>query len=76
MAIPPDTEFTLKNLAPDRLILGDPETCMREFHRWREATGTDHFLLRPRYAHSGGPAHDRIMEAIKLFGARVLPYCR
>ena len=74
--IPPDTEFTLKNLAPDRLILGDPETCVREFHRWREATGTDYFLLRLRHAHSGGPAHARIMEAIKLFGDRVLPYCR
>jgi len=74
--IPPDTEFTLKNLAPDRLILGDPETCVREFHRWQEATGADYFLLRLRHAHSGGPPHDKIMEEIKLLGDRVLPYCR
>jgi probable F420-dependent oxidoreductase len=74
--IPPDTEFTLKNLAPDRLILGDPETCVREFQRWHEATGADTFLLRLRHAHSGGPPHEKIMDAIKLFGDRVLPYCR
>ncbi len=74
--IPPGTEFTLENLAPDRLILGDPETCVREFRRWHEATGADYFLLRLRHAHSGGPPHAKIMEAIKLFGDQVLPSCR
>jgi len=74
--VPPDTEFTLGNLAPDRLILGDAETCVREFHRWQGATGADYCLLRLRHAHSGGPAHDKIMEAIRLFGESVLPYCR
>lgn len=71
-----DSEFTLQNLAPDRLIVGDPETCIREFHRWHKATGASTFLLRLRHAHSGGPAHDKIMEAIRLFGERVLPYVR
>ena len=74
--LPADTPFTLDNLAPDRLIVGDPELCVREFHRWQEATGSDYFLLRLRHAHSGGPPHDKIMEAIKLFGERVLPHCR
>jgi probable F420-dependent oxidoreductase len=71
-----ETEFTLDNLAQDRLILGEPETCVHEFHRWHEATGADYFLLRLRHAHSGGPAHTQIMGAIQLFGDRVLPYCR
>ena len=75
-SIPPGTEFTLKNLAPDRLIVGDPETCVREFHRWKESTGAEYFLLRLRHAHSGGPSHDKIMAAIKLFGDKVLPHCR
>ena len=74
--IPPGTEFSLANLAPDRLILGDPETCVREFNRWKDATGADYFLLRLRHAHSGGPAHAKIMDAIKLFGDAVLPHCR
>jgi alkanesulfonate monooxygenase SsuD/methylene tetrahydromethanopterin reductase-like flavin-dependent oxidoreductase (luciferase family) len=70
-----EAEFTLDRLAPDRLILGEPEACVREFHRWHEATGADYCLLRLRHAHSGGPAHERILDAIKLFGDRVLPYC-
>ncbi len=73
-SMPPGTDFTLENLAPDRLILGDPETCVREFQRWGRATGAETFLLRLRHAHSGGPAHEKIMEAIRLFGERVLPY--
>ncbi len=74
--IPADAEFTLANLAPDRLIVGDAETCVREFHRWKDATSADYFLLRLRHAHSGGPAHAKIMEAIKLFGDKVLPHCK
>ena len=38
-------------------------------------TGAGTFLLRLRHAHSGGPPHEKIMEAIRLFGERVLPYC-
>jgi probable F420-dependent oxidoreductase len=74
--IGPEVEFTLENLAPNRLILGDPETCVRGFHRWQEATGANYFLLRLRHAHSGGPPHAKIMQALKLFGERVLPFCR
>jgi probable F420-dependent oxidoreductase len=74
--IPPGTAFTLDNLAPDRLIVGDPETCVREFRRWRDATGADYFLLRLRHAHSGGPPHAKIMDTIRLFGEQVLPHCR
>jgi probable F420-dependent oxidoreductase len=75
-SIPAGTAFTLDNLAPDRLVLGDPETCVREFRRWQEATGADYFLLRLRHAHSGGPPHEKIMEAIRRFGDHVLPHCR
>jgi len=71
-----EAEFTLANLAQDRLVLGEPEACVREFHRWQEATGAEYVLLRLRHAHSGGPAHDKIMGAIRLFGDQVLPFCR
>ena len=72
--MPANAPFTLQSLAPDRLILGDPETCVREFQRWQKATGASTFLLRLRHAHSGGPPHDRIMAAIRLFGERVIPH--
>lgn len=74
--IGPDVEFTLENLAPNRLILGDPDTCVREFQRWQVATGADYVLLRLRHAHSGGPPHAKILQTLKLFGERVLPFCR
>ena len=62
-----EAELTLEHLAHDRLILGEPETCIREFQRWQEATGADYMLLnRLRHAHSGGPAHERIMDAITV----------
>src|SRR2546422_4113958 len=38
-SMPADTPFTLENLAPDRLILGDPETCVREFSAGRRPRG-------------------------------------
>ena len=69
-----EEDFTLDRVGPDRLILGDPEECVGDFHRWSEATGADYFLLRLRHAHSGGPPHDEIMKAIGLFGERVIPY--
>ncbi len=72
--LPAGAEFNLTTLAPDRLVLGDPDTCVREFQRWRDATGASTFLLRLRHAHSGGPPHEKILEAIRLFGERVLPY--
>ena len=70
-----EADITLERVAPQRLILGDPEECAGEFLRWKEATGADYFLLRLRHAHSGGPSHEKIMEAITLFGERVIPYC-
>lgn len=71
-----ESEFTIENIARDRVILGDPEECAAEFHRWSDAIGTDYFHLRLRHAHSGGPAHEKIMEEIKLFGQEVIPRCR
>ncbi len=69
-----ESELTLDRIAPDRLVLGDPEECLSDFHRWKEATGAELCLLRLRHAHSGGPPHQQIMNAISLFGERVIPY--
>ena len=70
-----ESEITLDNIGPDRLILGDPDECAAEFQRWNEAVGAEYFLLRLRHAHSGGPPHERIMDAIRLFGEQVIPAC-
>ena len=73
-SIKSEAELTLDKVAQDRLILGDPEECVSEFHRWKEATGAEHCLLRLRHAHSGGPPHHEIMKTISLFGEQVIPY--
>jgi len=75
-SIKSESEFTMERIAPDRLILGDPEECVTEFQRWSQTVGTDYFLLRLRQAHSGGPPHQKIMDAIRLFGKQVIPYCQ
>ena len=69
-----EAEITLDKIAQDRLILGDPEECVSEFHRWEEATGAELCLLRLRHAHSGGPPHQQIMKTISIFGEQVIPY--
>ena len=60
-------------MRPDRLIIGEPQEVVDDFHRWKGATGAGYFLLRLRYAYSGGPPHGRIMEAIQMFGEEVIP---
>ena len=74
-SIESESEITLERVAHDRLILGNPEECAAEFRRWSEETGADYFLLRLRHAHSGGPPHHRIMNAISTFGESIIPYC-
>lgn len=71
-----EAQINIANLGPDRMILGEPQQAVAEFHRWQEATGAGYFLLRLRHAHSGGPPHERIMEAIRLFGEEVIPHCQ
>ncbi|MFT5392779.1 MAG: putative F420-dependent oxidoreductase [Gammaproteobacteria bacterium] len=68
-----ESDFTLENLAPGRLILGEPAECVDQLHEWQERLGVDYVLLRLRHAHSGGPAHEKITEAIELFGRAVIP---
>jgi hypothetical protein len=52
-----------------------PGECAEEFQRWSAAVGAEYFLLRLRHAHSGGPPHEKIMDAIRLFGEKVIPAC-
>jgi hypothetical protein len=44
--------------------------------RWQEATGAEMVIFRLRQAHSGGPPHEKIQRAIRLFGDKVIPKLR
>ena len=69
-----EDDFQFERIWKDRIITGDPETCVAEFKRWSKATGSTYFLLRLRHAHSGGPPHKDIIATIKRFGKEVIPY--
>jgi hypothetical protein len=36
--------------------------------------GADYFLIR--FRHPGGPAHEKVVKALKLFGEHVIPKFR
>lgn len=64
-------DLTLERLSHDRFILGTPKDCIEQIRRWHEELGIDDFVLVLR--HGVGPPHERVMEAIRLFGEKVIP---
>jgi alkanesulfonate monooxygenase SsuD/methylene tetrahydromethanopterin reductase-like flavin-dependent oxidoreductase (luciferase family) len=60
-------------MTSDRIILGSPEEVVDQLQRWQEMTDAETIIFRLRQAHSGGPPHEQIMRAIRLFGERVIP---
>jgi probable F420-dependent oxidoreductase len=68
-----ESEFTIDQMVRDRVILGSPEEVVDQLQRWQEATDAEMVIFRLRQAHSGGPPHDKILRAIRLFGEKVIP---
>jgi alkanesulfonate monooxygenase SsuD/methylene tetrahydromethanopterin reductase-like flavin-dependent oxidoreductase (luciferase family) len=71
-----EAEFSIATMAPDRIILGSPEEVVDQLQQWQEATGAEMVIFRLRQAHSGGPSHEKILRAIRLFGDKVIPKLR
>jgi len=57
----------------DRVIVGDPEHCIREFRRYHDEVGINHFSCVLNW-----PAmqHWQVLRSIQLLGERVLPGLR
>ncbi len=66
-----EEEWTFERAVKDRFVIGSPEECRDELNRWCEEVHPDYLILRMR--HPGGPPHVRVVEAIRLFGDKVLP---
>lgn len=62
-----------RNIVQDRLIVGSPATCIQEIERYREATGTDHLVMRMQ---CGGLAPEKAEASIRLFAREVMPHFR
>lgn len=65
-------EFTLDKVRQDRFILGSPEDCIREIEKYERQLGAEYIVLRLQ--HPSGPPHAKVMEAIRLFGEKVIPH--
>lgn len=64
-------DFTLDKLAPGRFLYGAPDEVVETLREWGSITGADVVALRMR--HPGGPSHAQTVEAIRRFGAEVIP---
>lgn len=69
-----EADLTFERVADGRLIIGSPEDCIRQIEEWHAATGADWFLLR--FSHPSGPANEKVLAAMRLFGQKVIPHFR
>jgi alkanesulfonate monooxygenase SsuD/methylene tetrahydromethanopterin reductase-like flavin-dependent oxidoreductase (luciferase family) len=66
-----EEELTFEKIAEDRLLVGTPEEWLDQIKRWQEEIHPDYLILRLRQP--GGPPHERVIEALRLLGEKVIP---
>ena len=69
----PPGELTIERLAENRIILGDPDTCVRELSRFRKELGLDHIICRFSVP---GISREASMASLELFAREVMPALR
>lgn len=69
-----EEDLDLRRISLERLILGAPADCIERVETWHREVGADYFLIR--FRHPGGPPHERVLEALELFGRDVIPRFR
>lgn len=69
----PEGDLTIERLARNRIILGDPETCIREISRFRQELGLEHLICRFSVP---GISRDASMGSLDLFAREVMPALR
>lgn len=66
-----EEQWTFDVAASDRFIAGSPSNCLDQLRVWQREVQPDYLVLRMRFP--GGPAHERVREAIVAFGHEVIP---
>jgi alkanesulfonate monooxygenase SsuD/methylene tetrahydromethanopterin reductase-like flavin-dependent oxidoreductase (luciferase family) len=64
-------DLSFQKCARDRLVVGSPDDCLEQLRKWQEEITPDYLILRIRQP--GGPSHQKTLDAIRLFGDRVIP---
>ena len=72
-ALPDRESFAVpfEELLKDRFIIGGPEECVQEIHRYQERLGVTHVLLRIQWP---GMPNDLVLREIDLLGSKVIPH--
>jgi len=65
------SDVTLDLLKQNRFIIGSPDECEAQIRRFNAMAGVDYLILR--FRHPSGPDHQKVLEAIRLFGKEVIP---
>jgi alkanesulfonate monooxygenase SsuD/methylene tetrahydromethanopterin reductase-like flavin-dependent oxidoreductase (luciferase family) len=66
-----EDQWTFDVASPNRLIVGSPKDCLAQLQMWQKEVQPDYLVLRMR--HPGGPSHERVKEAIRVFGKEIAP---
>src|SRR5262245_2872487 len=71
-ALPEGESFDVafEELVRDRFIIGDPDDCVRELERHREALGANSIIHRIQWP---GMAQAKVLRTIELLAKRVIP---
>ena len=64
-------DLSFQKCARDRLVVGSPDDCLAQLRKWQEEIAPDYLILR--FRQPGGPSHQKTLDAIRLFGDRVIP---
>lgn len=63
----------LSELAGGRFIIGSPSRCIEDLATFAEKLGVNHVILRMSWP---GMKHDSVMESMRIFSEKVMPYFR
>jgi alkanesulfonate monooxygenase SsuD/methylene tetrahydromethanopterin reductase-like flavin-dependent oxidoreductase (luciferase family) len=66
-------DLPFDELRDQRFIIGSPDDCVEQLRLYHRRLGANHFLLRVQWA---GMPQAQVLEAIALFGERVIPPLR
>jgi len=69
----PEGPYDIRQLAQDRIILGDPASCIEQIGRFRRELGITHLVCR---ISSPGIPRDDALASIDLFTREVMPALR